>query len=38
MSRADQVLAHLVLDDTATNAARAEATRCEIDLVRVPSP
>lgn len=35
MSRADRVLAHLVLDDMATNAARAEATRCDIDLARV---
>lgn len=33
LHRADRVLAHLVLDDLATNAAKAGATECHISLV-----
>jgi hypothetical protein len=36
MERPDRVLAHLVLDDMATNAAKAGAKRCDIELVRTP--
>lgn len=34
MSRPDRVLAHLILDDLANNAAKSGASRCEIALAR----
>jgi hypothetical protein len=34
MSRPDRVLAHLILDDLANNAAKSGASRCDIALER----